>query len=150
MVTYIDGVCAPKEYRKYKVKTVEGADDYHTMQEVIIRRYKRVITDNLTKPNLIIVDGGEPQVKAATLALKDINVNIPVIGLAKDDKHRTRAIVTSNLKEINIDKKSNLFLLLEAMQEEVHRFAISFEKFNLRIWLLQNSIKLMVSVKCVR
>ena len=126
MVTYIDGVCAPKEYRKYKVKTVEGADDYHTMQEVIIRRYKRVITDNLTKPNLIIVDGGEPQVKAATLALKDINVNIPVIGLAKDDKHRTRAIVTSNLKEINIDKKSNLFLLLEAMQEEVHRFAISF------------------------
>ena len=126
MVTYIDGVSAPKEYRKYKVKTIEGADDYHTMQEVITRRYKRVINDNLTKPNLIIVDGGEPQVKAANLALKEIDVQIPVIGLAKDDKHRTRAIVTSSLKEINIDKKSNLFLLLEAMQEEVHRFAITF------------------------
>lgn len=126
MVTYIDGVSVPKEYRKYKIKTVVGADDYHTMQEVITRRYKRVIQDNLTKPNLIIVDGGLPQVKAARLALDKINAKIPVIGLAKDDKHKTRAIITSNLDEINIDKKSDLFLLLEAMQEEVHRFAITF------------------------
>ena len=96
------------------------------MQEVITRRYKRVIQDNLTKPNLIIVDGGLPQVKAARLALDKINAKIPVIGLAKDDKHKTRAIITSNLDEINIDKKSDLFLLLEAMQEEVHRFAITF------------------------
>lgn len=126
MVTYIDGVSVPKEYRKYKIKTVVGADDYHTMQEVITRRYKRVIQDNLTKPNLIIVDGGLPQVKAARLALDKINAKIPVIGLAKDDKHKTRAIITNNLDEINIDKKSDLFLLLEAMQEEVHRFAITF------------------------
>lgn len=126
MVTYIDGAAAPKEYRKYKVKTVEGADDFHTMLEVITRRYKRVITDNLIKPNLIIVDGGEPQVKAANLALKEIGVDIPLIGLVKDDRHKTSGIITKDLKEIKIDKKSNLFLLLEAMQDEVHRFAITF------------------------
>lgn len=126
MVTYIDGVQAPKEYRKYKVKTIEGADDFHTMQEVISRRYKRVLQDNLAKPNLIIVDGGKPQVTAASNILKTINIDIPLIGLAKDDKHRTDCIITSDLKEIKIDKKSNLFLLLEAMQDEVHRFAITF------------------------
>ena len=141
MVTYIDGAAAPKEYRKYKVKTVEGADDFHTMLEVITRRYKRVITDNLIKPNLIIVDGGEPQVKAANLALKEIGVDIPLIGLVKDDRHKTSGIITKDLKEIKIDKKSNLFLLLEAMQEEVHRFAITFFRKTASNNMLQSSLE---------
>lgn len=129
MVTYIDGVKSLKDYRKYNIKTVVGADDYHTMQEVLQRRYQRVLKDNLRKPNLVIVDGGIPQVKAAKIIFDKLGItDIDLIGLEKDDKHRTRAIVTSNLEEIEIDKHSNLFLLLEAMQDEVHRFAITFFK----------------------
>jgi excinuclease ABC subunit C len=111
------------------------------MLEVITRRYKRVITDNLIKPNLIIVDGGEPQVKAANLALKEIGVDIPLIGLVKDDRHKTSGIITKDLKEIKIDKKSNLFLLLEAMQDEVHRFAITFFRKTASNNMLQSSLE---------
>lgn len=129
MVTYIDGIKSPKDYRKYNVKTISGPDDFHTMQEVLTRRYKRVIKDNLRKPDLVIVDGGIPQVNAAYEIFNKLNItDIDLIGLEKDDKHRTRAIVTKDLKEIEIDKHSNLFLLLEAMQDEVHRFAITFFK----------------------
>lgn len=129
MVTYIDGVPSYKDYRKYKIKTVDGADDYHTMQEVTERRYSRVLKDNLRKPNLIIADGGKTQVKAIKEVLDKLGItDIDLMGLVKDDKHRTRAIVDINGKEIPIDKKSNLFLLLEAMQNEVHRFAITFFK----------------------
>ena len=127
MVTYIDGVPSYKDYRKYKIKTIEGADDYHTMQEVSRRRYTRVLKENLRKPNLIIADGGKTQVKAIQEVLDELGIkDIDLIGLVKDDKHRTRAIVNSHGEEILIDKKSNLFLLLEAMQNEVHRFAITF------------------------
>lgn len=128
MVTYIDGKPSPKDYRKYKIKTVNKADDYHTMQEVIERRYSRIQKENGKFPNLIIVDGGTPQVKATKEILNRLNLNINLIGLAKDDKHRTDMIITSNFEEIKLDKKGNTFLLLEAMQEEVHRFAISFFK----------------------
>ncbi len=129
MVTYIDGVPSYKDYRKYKIKTIDGADDYHTMQEVTERRYSRVLKDNLRKPNLIIADGGKTQVKAIKEVLDKLGItDIDLMGLVKDDKHRTRAIVDINGKEIPIDKKSNLFLLLEAMQNEVHRFAITFFK----------------------
>ena len=132
MVTYIDGIKSPKDYRKYNIKTVVGADDYHTMQEVLTRRYTRVLKDNLRKPNLVIVDGGRPQVKAAKEIFSKLGItDIYLMGLEKDDRHRTKAIVTSDLVEIEIDKHSNLFLLLEAMQDEVHRFAISFHH-NLR------------------
>ncbi len=129
MVTYIDGIKSPKDYRKYNIKTVVGADDYHTMQEVLIRRYSRVIKDNLRKPNLVIVDGGMLQVKACKIVFEKLKItDIHIMGLEKDDNHRTKAIITSDLEEITIDKHSNLFLLLEAMQDEVHRFAVSFFK----------------------
>ena len=128
MVTYINGIASPKDYRKYKVKTIDGADDYHTMQEIINRRYSRLQTENGRMPNLIIVDGGRPQVRAAKEILDKLNLDIPLIGLAKDDRHRTDMIIKSNLEEVKLDKKSNVFLILEAMQEEVHRFAITFFK----------------------
>lgn len=128
MVTYINGSPSPKDYRKYKVKTVNGADDFHTMQEVIFRRYSRLQKENGRIPNLIIVDGGKPQVKAAKEMLQKLNLEIPLIGLAKDDNHRTDSIVMSNFEEIHLDKTSNLFLILTAMQDEVHRFAITFFK----------------------
>lgn len=134
MVVYVDGTPSPKDYRKYKIKTVVGADDYHTMQEVIHRRYSRVLKDNLRKPNLIIVDGGKTQVKAAGIVLDKLSItDIDLIGLLKDDNHKTKGIIkynknTKEYEEYILDKKTNLYLLLEAMQEEVHRFAITFFK----------------------
>lgn len=130
MVRYVDGKPSYKDYRKYKVKTVKGPDDYHTMMEVIERRYKRLLAENANLPDMIIVDGGKTQVKAASIVLKKLNIEneITLIGLLKDDYHRTRGMVDRNFNEIFIDKKSDLFLLLEAMQDEVHRFAITFFK----------------------
>lgn len=130
MVRYVDGKPSYKDYRKYKVKTVKGPDDYHTMMEVVERRYKRLLVENANLPDMIIVDGGKTQVKAASIILKKLNIEneITLIGLLKDDHHRTRGMVDRNFNEIFIDKKSDLFLLLEAMQDEVHRFAITFFK----------------------
>lgn len=130
MVRYVEGKPSYKDYRKYKVKTVKGPDDYHTMMEVIERRYKRLLAENANLPDMIIVDGGKTQVKAASIVLKKLNIEneITLIGLLKDDHHRTRGMVDRNFNEIFIDKKSDLFLLLEAMQDEVHRFAITFFK----------------------
>lgn len=130
MVKYIDGKAVPKEYRKYKIKTVNGPDDYHSMMEVIERRYKRLLLEKEKLPSLIIVDGGKTQIKAALIVLEKLGLinEINVIGLLKDDRHRTRAIMNSKFEEILIDKKSDLFLLLESMQDEVHRFAITFFK----------------------
>lgn len=130
MVRYVDGKPSYKDYRKYKVKTVKGPDDYRTMMEVIERRYKRLLAENANLPDMIIVDGGKTQVKAASIVLKKLNIEneITLIGLLKDDHHRTRGMVDRNFNEIFIDKKSDLFLLLEAMQDEVHRFAITFFK----------------------
>jgi excinuclease ABC subunit C len=129
MVCYIDGVRSPQDYRKYKVKTVDGADDFHTMQEVITRRYSRVEKENLIRPDLIIVDGGRPQVTAAKEALLKLGLtNYSIIGLEKDDNHRTKGIIEEDGNEIILDKKTELYLLLCAMQDEVHRFAITFFK----------------------
>lgn len=129
MVAYIDGIPSRKDYRKYKIKTIEGADDYHTMIEVLIRRYKRLKEENLIMPNLLIVDGGKIQVTAASKVFDNLGIdNINIIGLQKDDNHKTDCIITKELKEIKVDKKSNIFLLLESMQDEVHRFAITFFK----------------------
>lgn len=130
MVKYVDGKPVPKEYRKYKIKTVVGPDDYHTMIEVIERRYKRLLTENAKLPSLIIVDGGKTQIKACLEVLQKLQIEneIDVIGLLKDERHKTRSIMTRTYQEIIIDKKSDLFLLLESMQDEVHRFAITFFK----------------------
>lgn len=127
MVCYVDGVPSFKDYRKYIVKTIVGADDFHTMIEVITRRYKRLKEEGKPYPNLILVDGGAPQISAAKDALKQLGITeINLAGLVKDDNHHTRALVNDNLEEIAIDKRSDLFLLLEAMQNEVHRFAITY------------------------
>ncbi|MDD3106669.1 MAG: excinuclease ABC subunit UvrC [Bacilli bacterium] len=123
MVVYEDGLPNRKKYRKFKVKSVVGANDYQTMNEVITRRYKQLEKNGA--PNLIIVDGGKPQVSSALNALADLNVSIPVLGLGKDDKHKTSYLFYQN-EEIHIDKKSSLFFFLENLQDEVHRYAINF------------------------
>ena len=100
------------------------------MMEVIERRYKRLLIEKSKFPSLIIVDGGKTQIKACLEVLNKLGIknDIDVIGLLKDDRHKTRAIMKDNFEEVLIDKKSDLFLLLESMQDEVHRFAITFFK----------------------
>lgn len=125
MVRYVNGVKSPKDYRKFKVRTVEHADDVGTFREIITRRYERLKNENGVYPDLIIMDGGKTQVNACLESLAKIEVNIPVMGLVKDDNHRTRALFYND-KEIEIDRKSPLFKFLTSLQDEVHRYAISF------------------------
>lgn len=128
MVCFKDGVPSKKDYRKFKIKTVEGPDDYGSMREVIYRRYYRVLMENLTPPDMIIVDGGLGQIHAAKEVIDALGVSIPVYGLAKDDKHSTAMLLDTEGHPISIHPKSELFFLLTRMQDEVHRYAISFHK----------------------
>lgn len=128
MVVFKNGLKAKNEYRKYKI-SIDKNDDYGTMREVIYRRYFRLLKDNLEKPDLIIVDGGLGQINIARETLKELNMNIPVIGLKKDGKHMTHALLAMEpIKEIEIEKRSNLFHYLERMQDEVHNFTIYYHK----------------------
>ena len=126
MVVYVDGKESKNDYRKYKI-SVDKNDDYNTMREVIYRRYFRVLNDNLTKPDLILVDGGKGQINAAIDIINSLGLNIPVAGLKKDDKHATNALIYNN-QIIEINKRSNLFYYLERMQDEVHNFTINYHK----------------------
>ena len=126
MVVYVDGKESKNDYRKYKI-SVDKNDDYNTMREVIYRRYFRVLNDNLTKPDLILVDGGKGQINAATDIIISVGLEIPVAGLKKDDKHATNALIYNN-QIIEINKRSNLFYYLERMQDEVHNFTINYHK----------------------
>ena len=126
MVVFTLGMPAKNEYRKFKI-SVDKNDDYGTMREVIYRRYFRLLKDNLIRPDLIIVDGGIGQMNVAKEVLDDLGMNINLVGLKKDDKHSTSALVTFD-GEIPIEKRSNLFHYLERMQDEVHNFTISYHK----------------------
>ncbi len=128
MVVYINGRPQKNEYRKYKV-LVEKNDDYHTMQEVIYRRYQRALMENKDSiPDLILVDGGLIQIHATKEVLNDLNLNIAVAGLKKDNKHNTNSLIDLNENEIELDITSNVFHYLTRMQDEVHRFAINYHK----------------------
>jgi len=125
MVYFKDGNPVKDNYRKYKVKYVEGANDVATMQEVVYRRYLKLRDEGKEYPDLIVIDGGKAQVDGAVDILKQLRLSIPVIGLVKDKNHKTDRIYYQD-KEITISKNGNLFKLLERVQEEVHRFAITF------------------------
>lgn len=127
MVVFENFLPLKDEYRKFKIDA-KVFDDYHAMKEVIYRRYYRVIMENLKKPDLIVLDGGQLQVKIVLEVLEELNLEIPVIGLKKDSKHRTSMIVNDKLEDIELDAKSNLFLYLANIQEEVHRYAISYHR----------------------
>ena len=128
MVVFIDGKKAPEMYRKFKI-TNDKNDDYGTMREVIYRRYFRVLKDKLEVPDLILVDGGVGQVNVAREVISSLGLNIPVAGLKKDDKHTTSMLLGRYpLTEIPIKKDSYLFLLLTRMQDEVHRYTITYHK----------------------
>ena len=127
MVVYKNMEPARKEYRKYKI-SVDVKDDLSAMKEVLYRRYYKVLLENLEKPDLIIVDGGELQINAAKEIIDSLGLSIKIIGLKKDDKHKTSVIVDESLNEIPLPKDNNLFLYLTRMQDEVHRFAISYHR----------------------
>ncbi|MDR3214817.1 MAG: excinuclease ABC subunit UvrC [Bacilli bacterium] len=128
MVVFEEGYPIKSEYRKFKIKNLDLKDDYHYMEEVIYRRYYRVLMENLKQPDLIIVDGGEPQVNITCKVLKQLNLTIKVIGLAKDEKHNTSYLVDDTQGKILIDKKSPLFFFLFNIQNEVHNYAINFHR----------------------
>lgn len=130
MVVFVDGKPSKKDYRKYKIKIVVGPDDYASMREVIYRRYSRVIKEGLTLPDLIIIDGGKGQVDAAREVLANqLGVDIPIAGLAKDDKHKTSELLFGpTLETIKLERNSSEFFLLQRIQDEVHRFAITFHR----------------------
>lgn len=130
MVVFIDGKPEKKEYRKYKIKTVIGANDYESMREVVRRRYTRVLKESLPLPDLIIVDGGKGHIEAVKEIIEDeLGLDIPVAGLAKDDRHQTAQLLYGTpLEVVPLEKTSQEFYLLQRIQEEVHRFAITFHR----------------------
>lgn len=128
MVIYKDGVPSKKDYRKYKIKTVEGPDDYASMKEVIYRRYYRLLMEQKEMADLIIVDGGLGQIKVAKEVINSLNISVHICGLSKDDKHSTAMLLDENGNQVPINTKSPLFFLLTRMQDEVHRYAISFHR----------------------
>lgn len=130
MVVFIDGRPAKNEYRKYKIKTVVGPDDYASMREVIYRRYSRVLKEGLPFPDLVVIDGGKGQVDAAREVLENqLGLDIPIAGLAKNDKHKTSELLFGpELAVVPLARNSPEFFLLQRVQDEVHRFAITFHR----------------------
>lgn len=130
MIAFIDGKPAKKEYRKYKIKTVQGPDDYESMREVVRRRYTRALKENSPLPDLIIIDGGKGHLAAASDILEnELGLYIPMAGLVKDDKHKTSHLIIGDPPEpVMLERNSQEFYLLQRIQDEVHRFAITFHR----------------------
>lgn len=128
-VVFVKGKPSKKDYRKYVIKTVDGPDDYASMKEVVARRYRRAIEENTPLPDLLITDGGKGQMSAVKEVLEELQLNIPVAGLAKDNKHRTSELLYGFPPQtIGIQQNTPLFQLLTQIQDEVHRYAISFHR----------------------
>lgn len=127
MVVYEDFLPLKDEYRKYKISS-EVKDDLGAMKEVIYRRYYKVLMENLTPPDVIVMDGGFNQVKIAVDIIRSLGLNIRVIGLVKNDKHKTSSIIDEEGRVLNVKSDSNLFLFFSKIQEEVHRFAITYHR----------------------
>lgn len=130
MVSFIDGKPNRKDYRKYKTKTAAAHDDYGAMREVIRRRYTRVLKDDLPLPDLIIIDGGKGQMEIARDVIEDeLGLSIPIAGLAKDEKHQTAQLLYGNpIEVVPLKRTSEAFYLLQRIQDEVHRFVITFHR----------------------
>lgn len=130
MVSFVDGKPDKKGYRKYKIKSVEGPDDYKSMQEAVRRRYTRVLNEGLPLPDLIIVDGGKGHMSSVADVLEnELGLDIPIAGLAKNDKHQTSELLYGETAQVvPLKKNSQAFYLLQRIQEEVHRFAITFHR----------------------
>ena len=118
------------DYKRYNIKTVTGPDDYASMKEVVFRRYKRLLDEELPLPDLIVADGGKGQMEVIREVIQDeLNLNIPIAGLAKNDRHRTNELLYG-FPPVSVALKtdSELFRMLTQLQDEVHRFAITFHR----------------------
>ncbi|HJE97183.1 excinuclease ABC subunit UvrC [Ligilactobacillus acidipiscis] len=129
MVSFLDGRPDKNEYRKYKLKTVTNADEFASTQEVIYRRYSRLLKEHAQLPDLILMDGGVVQINAARETLRNqLGLEIPVAGMVKNNHHKTADLMTEDDEKIGLDPKSEGFYLLQRIQDEVHRFAITFHR----------------------
>ena len=128
MVCFINASPCKRMYRKFRLEEKDAGDDYHSMVEVVSRRYSRLKEEGSPYPDLILADGGLPQVRASKEGLAKAGVEIPVYGLYKNSKHQTEGLIGEDGREYQIERKSPLFFLLMRMQDEVHRFAISYHK----------------------
>ncbi|WHS06891.1 excinuclease ABC subunit UvrC [Ligilactobacillus salivarius] len=129
MVCFIDGRPEKTEYRKYKLKNVDHADEAASTREVIYRRYSRLLKEKANLPDLILMDGASIQINAAVDVLHNqLGIDIPVAGMVKNDRHKTADLMTENDEKIGLDPKSEGFYLLQRIQDEVHRFAITFHR----------------------
>ncbi len=128
VIVFVNGYPVKNKYRKFIITGENKKNDLSSTHEVIYRRFYNLLKDNQSYSDLLIVDGGENQMKAAQDALNELSINVPVMGLKKDNHHRTNVLILPNYKEVYLDKNSKLFLFLMKMQEEVHRFAITFFK----------------------
>ena len=129
MVVFINGKPSRKDYRKYKIRSLDGkASDYHTMKEVIYRRYYKVLMEDLRVPDLLIVDGGIQQINAAKEILDSLKLHVSIAGLVKSEKHQTDYLLNQDLEKVKIKRTSNVFHLLTRIQDEAHRFAVNYHK----------------------
>lgn len=128
-IVFRKGKFSKKDYRKFHIKTVSGSDDYKSMTEVVYRHYKRYLEQGNSIPDLIVADGGINQIKSIRKALKEIGLSTNIVGLAKDDRHRTRSLISENNgEEVFLKYDSPVFRFFETLQNEVHRFAITFHR----------------------
>ena len=131
MVVYVDGRPLKRDYRRFKLKDMTGPDDYASMEQVLTRRFRRYLDGNekfADKPDLLLIDGGHEHVKVARRVLEVLNLDIPAFGMVKDDRHRTRALVHPDGREIGIQSVPAVFALVGQIQEETHRFAIEYHR----------------------
>ena len=131
MVVYVNAKPLKRDYRHFKLKDMDGPDDYASMDQVLRRRFQRYLDRDekfADKPDLLLIDGGENHARVAVGVLRDLGLSIPVFGMVKDDRHRTRALVTPEGQEIGIQGNQAIFSLIGQIQEETHRFAIEFHR----------------------
>lgn len=131
MVVYQDGKPSKKDYKRFKLEGLDDQDDYASMHQVLTRRFNHYICQDPgfeTAPDLILIDGGVVHAQTATDALTALDLSFPVFGMVKDDRHRTRALVTPQGREVRIDSQQSVFSLIGNIQEETHRFAITFHR----------------------
>lgn len=129
MVVFVDGRPLKRDYRRFQIKTCGGPDDYGAMAEVLERRFRRYLDGDekfAPLPDLLLIDGGVQHARVAEEVLEKLGLTVPVLGMVKDDRHRTRALVTADGREIGIQTPPALFALIGRVQEEVHRFAITY------------------------
>ena len=131
MVVYVDGKPLKRDYRRFKLKDMDGPDDYASMEQVIRRRFRRMLDGDekfVEVPDLLLIDGGQEHVQVVCRVLEELDLNIPAFGMVKDDRHRTRALIRPDGREIGIQSVPALFALVGQIQEETHRFAIEYHR----------------------